>query len=186
MRAACRLFPIRRSARELPWMAHHRTWRLSRTKVVYTLFAGRGSASLACPFASAFLITIGGPRLAIAGDFTMGLSTHVLDTMHGCPAAGMVVALYATQGDQATLVKRLVLNPDGRTDAPLFDNASLRTGTYRLTFDVGAYFKAKGVMLPEPSFLDRVSLDFGIAHADQHYHVPLLVSPWSYSTYRGS
>ncbi|WP_287965285.1 MULTISPECIES: hydroxyisourate hydrolase [Diaphorobacter] len=116
----------------------------------------------------------------------MGLSTHVLDTMHGCPAAGMVVALYATQGDQATLVKRLVLNPDGRTDAPLFDNASLRTGTYRLTFDVGAYFKAKGVMLPAPSFLDRVSLDFGIAHADQHYHVPLLVSPWSYSTYRGS
>jgi len=98
----------------------------------------------------------------------------------------MAVALYATQGDQATLVKRLVLNPDGRTDAPLFDNASLRTGTYRLTFDVGAYFKAKGVMLPEPNFLNQVSLDFGVAHTDQHYHVPLLVSPWSYSTYRGS
>ncbi len=116
----------------------------------------------------------------------MGLSTHVLDTMHGCPAAGMAVALYATEDGQARLLQSLVLNHDGRTDAPLFDNASLRTGTYRLTFDVGAYFRARGVALPEPNFLDRVSLDFGIAHADQHYHVPLLVSPWSYSTYRGS
>ena len=116
----------------------------------------------------------------------MGLSTHVLDTMHGCPAAGMAVSLFSTQGDEATLLQRLVLNHDGRTDAPLFDNASLRKGTYRLTFDVAAYFKARGVVLPEPNFLDRVSLDFGIATADQHYHVPLLVSPWSYSTYRGS
>ena len=116
----------------------------------------------------------------------MGLSTHVLDTMHGCPAAGMVVSLFSTQGDEATLLQRLVLNHDGRTDAPLFDNASLRKGTYRLMFDVAAYFKARGVVLPEPNFLDRVSLDFGIAHADQHYHVPLLVSPWSYSTYRGA
>ncbi len=116
----------------------------------------------------------------------MGLSTHVLDTMHGCPAAGMGVALYVTDGGAATLVKRLVLNHDGRTDAPLFDNASLRTGTYRLSFDVAAYFRARGVQLPEPNFLDVVHLDFGVAHADQHYHVPLLVSPWSYSTYRGS
>ena len=116
----------------------------------------------------------------------MGLSTHVLDTMHGCPAAGMAVSVISTQGDEATLLQRLVLNHDGRTDAPLFDNASLRKGTYRLTFDVAAYFKARGVVLPEPNFLDRVSLDFGIANADQHYHVPLLVSPWSYSTYRGS
>ena len=116
----------------------------------------------------------------------MGLSTHVLDTMHGCPAAGMQVALYATEGEQATLIKRLTLNRDGRTDAPLFDSASLRVGTYRLSFDVAAYFKAKGVALPEPNFLGRVSLDFGIAHPGEHYHVPLLVSPWSYSTYRGS
>ena len=116
----------------------------------------------------------------------MGLSTHVLDTMHGCPAAGMHVELYATEGERATLVKSFALNHDGRTDASLFDHASLRTGTYRLVFDVAAYFKAKGVELPEPNFLGRVSLDFGIAHADQHYHVPLLVSPWSYSTYRGS
>ncbi|MFT3812293.1 MAG: hydroxyisourate hydrolase [Acidovorax sp.] len=116
----------------------------------------------------------------------MGLSTHVLDTMNGCPAAGMSVALYATNGEQATLLQRLVLNHDGRTDAPLFDNNSLKVGTYRLTFDVAAYFKARGVQLPEPNFLNQVSLDFGVAHTDQHYHVPLLVSPWSYSTYRGS
>lgn len=116
----------------------------------------------------------------------MGLSTHVLDTMHGCPAAGMQVSLYRTQGGQATLLQSHTLNHDGRTGAPLFDNASLKVGTYRLVFDVAGYFKAKGAALPEPSFLDQVSLDFGVAHADQHYHVPLLVSPWSYSTYRGS
>lgn len=117
----------------------------------------------------------------------MGLSTHVLDTMHGCPAAGMAVALYTTQGQQATLVKRLVLNSDGRNpDGPLFDNASLKVGTYRLVFEVAAYFKARGVALPEPNFLNQVSLDFGVADATAHYHVPLLVSPWSYSTYRGS
>lgn len=117
----------------------------------------------------------------------MGLSTHVLDTMRGCPAAAMAVALYTTQGEQATLVKRFVLNEDGRNpDGPLYDNASLRVGTYRLVFDVAAYFKRCGVELPEPNFLNKVTLDFGVAHADQHYHVPLLVSPWSYSTYRGS
>lgn len=117
----------------------------------------------------------------------MGLSTHVLDTMHGCPAAGMAVALYTTDGDQSTLVKRFELNQDGRNpDGLLYDHASLKAGTYRLVFDVKAYFLSRGVALPEPAFLDRVTLDFGVAHADQHYHVPLLVSPWSYSTYRGS
>ena len=117
----------------------------------------------------------------------MGLSTHVLDTMHGTPAAGMQVALYATQGESSTLVKSFALNQDGRNpDGMLYDHASLRVGTYRLVFDVAAYFKARGVELPEPNFLNRVSLDFGVAHAEQHYHVPLLVSPWSYSTYRGS
>ncbi len=116
----------------------------------------------------------------------MGLSTHVLDTMHGTPAAGMAVALYTTEGETATLVRQLVLNQDGRSDAPLYDNQSLRKGTYRLVFDVAGYFARRGVELPEPNFLNRVALDFGIAHTDQHYHVPLLVSPWSYSTYRGS
>lgn len=117
----------------------------------------------------------------------MGLSTHVLDTMHGTPAAGMAVALYEMEGARATLVKRFTLNADGRNpDGPLYDNDSLRPGTYRLAFAVAAYFRARGVDLPEPPFLDVVNLDFGIAHADQHYHVPLLASPWSYSTYRGS
>lgn len=117
----------------------------------------------------------------------MGLSTHVLDTMHGTPAAGMGVSLYATNGEEATLVRRFTLNADGRNpDGPLYDNASLRKGTYRLVFDVADYFKARGVTLPEPNFLNRVSLDFGVARTDEHYHVPLLVSPWSYATYRGS
>ena len=117
----------------------------------------------------------------------MGLSTHVLDTMHGCPASGMQVSLYQTLGEQASMVRQFTLNADGRNpDGPLYDNASLKVGTYRLVFDVDAYFRAKGVVLPQPAFLNRVSIDFGIAHADQHYHVPLLVSPWSYSTYRGS
>ncbi|MEY4077163.1 MAG: 5-hydroxyisourate hydrolase [Pseudomonadota bacterium] len=117
----------------------------------------------------------------------MGLSTHVLDTMHGCPAAGMQVSLYTTEGQFATLVKSFTLNADGRNpDGPLYDNANLQKGTYRLVFDVAGYFKAKGVKLPEPSFLNQVSLDFGVADVSQHYHVPLLASPWSYSTYRGS
>jgi 5-hydroxyisourate hydrolase len=117
----------------------------------------------------------------------MGLSTHVLDTMHGCPAGGMPVQLFSRLGEAYTLVKSFTLNADGRNpDGPLYDNASLKTGRYRLSFDVAAYFKSKGVALPEPAFLDIVHLDFGIAHADQHYHVPLLCSPWSYSTYRGS
>ena len=120
----------------------------------------------------------------------MGLSTHVLDTMHGGPAAGMVVALYTTAGDAAnpvaTLVRRFALNHDGRADAPLYTATDLKAGTYRLVFDVASYFKARGVALPEPNFLNHVSLDFGIAHPEQNYHVPLLVSPWSYSTYRGS
>lgn len=116
----------------------------------------------------------------------MGLTTHVLDTMHGCPAEGMAVALYSTDGPSASLLSRFTLNHDGRSEKPLFNDAELKVGTYRLVFDVAAYFKARRVALPEPNFLNLVSLDFGVAHADQHYHVPLLVSPWSYSTYRGS
>ena len=94
----------------------------------------------------------------------MGLSTHVLDTMHGCPAAGMTVAFYSTRGGEATLVKRFVLNADGRSpDGPLLESGDLKKGTYRLVFDVAGYFKARAVALPEPNFLDQVSLDFGVA-----------------------
>ena len=117
----------------------------------------------------------------------MGLSTHVLDTMHGTPAGGMKASLYTTHAGQATLVKHFILNEDGRNpDGPLYDSASLKAGTYRLVFEVAAYFKARGVKLPDPAFLDQVTLDFGVADPGLHYHVPLLVSPWSYSTYRGS
>jgi len=117
----------------------------------------------------------------------MGLSTHVLDTYHGTPAGGMAVALYTTAGEQATLVRRFILNADGRNpDGPLYDNASLQRGTYRLAFEVGSYFRARGLLLPQPAFLERVNLDFGVADTAQHYHVPLLCSPWSYSSYRGS
>lgn len=114
------------------------------------------------------------------------LTTHVLDTMNGCPAAGMRVRLYRLKDGAPTLVKELTLNHDGRADAPLLDGDAFALGAYRLVFDVAPYFRARGVVLPEPPFLDAVPLDFGLADAAAHYHVPLLASPWAYSTYRGS
>jgi len=114
------------------------------------------------------------------------LTTHVLDTMNGCPAAGMSVALYRVGKSGAVQIKALRLNDDGRADAPLLQGGELTPGQYRLVFSVAPYFRARGVALPEPAFLGEVPLDFGIADALSHYHVPLLVSPWSYSTYRGS
>ncbi|MEW6373524.1 MAG: hydroxyisourate hydrolase [Pseudomonadota bacterium] len=119
------------------------------------------------------------------------LSTHVLDLMHGRPATGMRVALQRIDGAgaaaTATTIKTVELNADGRTDGgPLLDAAAMAVGRYRLVFSVAAYFRARGVALPEPAFIDEVPIDFGIADAAGHYHVPLLVSPWAYSTYRGS
>lgn len=114
------------------------------------------------------------------------LTTHVLDTMHGCPAAGMAVTLYRLDGEAATRLKAIALNHDGRADAPLLEGAALLAGRYELRFHVGAYFAARGVPTPEPPFLDVVPICFGVADPAAHYHVPLLVSPWSYATYRGS
>jgi 5-hydroxyisourate hydrolase len=115
------------------------------------------------------------------------LSTHVLDTMNGCPAAGMSVRLQRLQGTQMETLKSFVLNADGRHDGgALLDGQALVAGRYRLLFAVAPYFRGKGVALPDPPFIDEVQLDFGIADAAGRYHVPLLVSPWSYSTYRGS
>ena len=114
------------------------------------------------------------------------LTTHVLDIANGCPAAGMAVALYRLDGATATPLKSLTLDADGRAEAPLLEGDALEAGRYRLVFDVAAYFRARGAALPEPPFLDRVPLEFGIADAAAHYHVPLLASPWAYSTYRGS
>ena len=113
------------------------------------------------------------------------LTTHVLDTAHGVPAAGMKIELYALAPTRK-LIASTVTNANGRTDAPLLDGAALAAGNYELVFAVGAYFRAAGVALPQPAFLDEVPLRFGIADANAHYHVPLLCSPWSYSTYRGS
>jgi 5-hydroxyisourate hydrolase len=115
------------------------------------------------------------------------LSTHVLDTMHGCPAAGMAVTLQRLDGDQVQTLASFILNADGRNDGgALLDARTLQVGRYRLLFSVAPYFRARGVDLPEPAFLDQVLIDFGIADVAARYHVPLLVSPWAYSTYRGS
>ena len=115
------------------------------------------------------------------------LSTHVLDTMNGCPAAGMKVRLQRLNGDQVETIKDLTLNVDGRNEGgALLDPTTMAVGQYRLVFEVAPYFRARGVELPEPAFLDTVPIDFGIADAAGQYHVPLLVSPWAYSTYRGS
>jgi 5-hydroxyisourate hydrolase len=113
------------------------------------------------------------------------LTTHVLDTMNGCPAAGMAVTLSRLDGEMVHVLADLVLDDDGRAGGPLLEGAAFVPGRYRLAFDVAAYFRARGIQLPDPPFLDRVLLDFGLAD-DSHYHVPLLTSPWSYSTYRGS
>ena len=115
------------------------------------------------------------------------LSTHVLDTMNGCPAAGMAVKLQRLDGAQVETIKSFTLNADGRNDGgALLDAQAMAAGRYRLVFSVAAYFRGRGVDLPEPPFLDEVPLDFGIADANGRYHVPLLASPWAYSTYRGS
>lgn len=115
------------------------------------------------------------------------LSTHVLDTMHGCPAAGLRVTLQRLHDDgRAETVRSLVLDADGRAGGPLLEGAAMAVGRWRLLFEVAPYFRSRGVVLPDPPFLDTVPLDFGIADAGARYHVPLLVSPWAYSSYRGS
>jgi 5-hydroxyisourate hydrolase len=114
------------------------------------------------------------------------LSTHVLDTANGCPAAGMRVTLQRFDGAEAVTLKSFALNEDGRSDGPLLDAQAMAVGRYRLSFEVAAYFRGRGATLTDPPFIDVVPLDFAIADAAGHYHVPLLVSPWSYSTYRGS
>jgi 5-hydroxyisourate hydrolase len=114
------------------------------------------------------------------------LSTHVLDTAQGKPAKGLTLRLFRWQGSSCELIKTTLTNSDGRADAPLLEGASLVAGRYRLEFDVAPYFAQSGLELPSVPFLDMVPLEFGISDASQNYHVPLLLSPWSYSTYRGS
>ena len=114
------------------------------------------------------------------------LSTHVLDTMNGRPAAGMQVTLQRVDDVGVKTLKSLALDADGRGGGPLLDAQTMAIGRYRMLFEVAPYFRGLGVALPDPPFIDQVQIDFGIADAAGHYHVPLLVSPWCYSTYRGS
>jgi 5-hydroxyisourate hydrolase len=115
------------------------------------------------------------------------LTTHVLDTAHGKPGADISLVLYRIEaGGTRTRLGAFTTNHDGRCDRPLLEGAALVIGTYELEFQAGDYFARMGVKQAEPKFLDIVTIRFGIAAADQHYHVPLLISPFAYSTYRGS
>jgi len=114
------------------------------------------------------------------------LSTHVLDTANGCPAAGMRIELWSLGGPQQKLLKTATTNTDGRTDSPLLSEEEMRAGEFELVFHVGDYFAKSEKAGDRPRFLDRVPVRFSIGDAAASYHVPLLVSPWSYTTYRGS
>jgi 2-oxo-4-hydroxy-4-carboxy-5-ureidoimidazoline decarboxylase len=114
------------------------------------------------------------------------LSTHVLDTYTGKPAAGVTIQLYEVGSSARSLITEVVTNHDGRTDKPLMSGGPLRAGTYEIVFAIGDYFRGKNIQLTKPAFLDVVPIRFGIAEPEGHYHVPLLATPWSYSTYRGS
>ncbi|MCA6585152.1 MAG: hydroxyisourate hydrolase [Pseudanabaena sp.] len=115
------------------------------------------------------------------------LSTHVLDTVHGCPAQNVQIELWAiAEDEQKNLIKTLYTNQDGRTDELLLNGDEIKIGIYELWFYVSDYFASLATIQSEPSFLSKVPIRFGIANINSNYHVPLLVSPWAYSTYRGS
>ncbi|WP_372611917.1 hydroxyisourate hydrolase [Aquicoccus sp.] len=113
------------------------------------------------------------------------LTTHVLDTARGCPAAGLKIALYRIEGDARAQVRTLITNEDGRTDSPILPSEEFEPGVYELVFHAGDYLRASGQAGDGPLFLDLVPIRFGM-NDDSHYHVPLLLSPFGYSTYRGS
>jgi len=114
------------------------------------------------------------------------LSTHVLDITQGKPGAGVKVKLFRVKENTKVLLKTDTTNQDGRCETPLLTGGEIVAGKYELVFAAGAYFAAQGVALPEPRFVDEVVIAFGIADPDANYHVPIVVSPWAYSTYRGS
>ncbi len=112
------------------------------------------------------------------------ITTHILDTTHGGPAAGVAIRLFSL-GEQRGQIAHAVSNADGRTEKALLEGETMITGTYELEFDIGDYFKSRNAAVDDPAFLDTVVIRFS-AKGDEHYHVPLLCSPWAYSTYRGS
>ncbi len=114
------------------------------------------------------------------------LSTHVLDTARGCPAEGLLIALYKVSGNSHRKLLEMRTNADGRTDTPILPQEKFKTGTYELVFFAGDYLRATGQAGDDPMFLDQIPIRFGMSEADAHYHVPLLLSPYAYSTYRGS
>ncbi|QFS83690.1 5-hydroxyisourate hydrolase [Roseivivax sp. THAF40] len=114
------------------------------------------------------------------------LTTHILDTARGCPAAGVKIALYRVSGNSHRKIAETVTNDDGRTDSPILPQDAYQTGTYELIFFAGDYLRAAGLASGETLFLDQIPIRFGMDDPDAHYHVPLLLSPYGYSTYRGS
>ncbi|WP_323022537.1 hydroxyisourate hydrolase [Pararhodobacter sp.] len=114
------------------------------------------------------------------------LTTHVLDTARGLPAEGVQIALYRVSGNSHKKIAETVTNADGRTDSPILPQGTFKTGTYELVFFAGDYLRATGQGGAEPLFLDQIPIRFGMSDAEAHYHVPLLLSPYGYSTYRGS
>lgn len=114
------------------------------------------------------------------------LTTHVLDTACGKPADGLAIKLFKVTQEQSLLLKEVQTNSNGRTDHPLIEEGQLQLGTYEIQFDVVSYFSRFSIPQSDPPFLDLVTIRFTISDQSQHYHIPLLVSPWSYSTYRGS
>lgn len=132
-----------------------------------------------------FVATLALP-LAARAEGTGRLSTHVLDTANGRPAAGMTIDFYALEGESYRLVSSIETNADGRTDKPLLIGDAVKVGKYQIVFHVAAYYAKAGTKLADPPFLDTVPVQFTIFDPKAHYHVPLLTTPWSYSTYRGS
>jgi hydroxyisourate hydrolase len=113
------------------------------------------------------------------------LTTHVLDISAGLPAAGLRVDLHELRSDSPALLTSVTTGRDGRAPGPLLTGPAFQAGRYTLTFHIAAYFRARGIVLPEPAFIEEATIRIGIAQPDQHYHVPLLIAPWSYSVYRG-
>ncbi len=114
------------------------------------------------------------------------LTTHVLDTAQGRPGQGIRIEVFRVEDERRTRLGEVVTNDDGRCDAPILDGEAFAAGEYELLFHVGEYLRRQGVEGRDPRFLDRIPLRFGVADASEHYHVPLLLSPYGYSTYRGS